>query len=74
MHSCLKMCDGLASLLAVRLIHKPMTLMVTIILLGVLAHPQSVPNSQVSANGLVRRVRLEKALKAPIQSLTIPRE
>jgi hypothetical protein len=56
MHSCFKTCDGVASLLAVRLIHGPMALMVTIILLGVPARPQSVPNSLVSANDLVRRV------------------
>jgi hypothetical protein len=35
MHSCFKTCDGVASLLAVRLIHRPMALIVTIILLGV---------------------------------------
>src|ERR1700733_9373941 len=56
MHSCFKTCDGVASLLAVRLIHRPMALIATIILLGVLARPQSVPNSPVSANDLVRRV------------------
>jgi len=56
MHSCFKTCDGVASLLAVRLIHSPMALMVTIILLSVPAHPQSVPNSLVLANDLVRRV------------------
>jgi len=56
MHTCFKTCDGVASLLAVRLIHSPMALMVTIILLGVPARPQSVPNSPVSANDLVRRV------------------
>jgi hypothetical protein len=56
MHSCFKTCDGVASLLAVRLIHRPMVLIVTIILLGVPARPQSVPNSPVSANDLVRRV------------------
>jgi hypothetical protein len=56
MHSCFKTCDGVASLLAVRLIHRPMVLLVTIILLGVAAHPQSVPNDPVSANDLVRRV------------------
>jgi hypothetical protein len=58
MHSCFKTCDGVAPLLAVRLIHRPMALIVTIILLGVPARPQSVPNpnSPVSANDLVRRV------------------
>jgi len=56
MHSCFKTCDGVASLLAVRLIQRPMALIVTIILLGVPARPQSVPNSPVSANELVRRV------------------
>jgi hypothetical protein len=56
MHSCFKTCDGVASLLAVRLIHRPMALIVTIILLGVPAHPQSVPNSTMSVNDLVRRV------------------
>jgi hypothetical protein len=56
MHSCFKTCDGGASLLAVRRTHRPMALIVTIILLGVPACPQSVPNSPVSANDLVRRV------------------
>lgn len=60
MHSCFKTCDGVASLLAVRLIHRlthrPMVLIVTIILLGISARPQSVPNNPVSANDLVRRV------------------
>jgi len=56
MHRCFKTWDGVASLLAVRLIHSPMALMVTIILLGVPARPQSVPNPPVSANDLVRRV------------------
>jgi len=56
MHSCFKTCDGVASLLAVRLIHRPMAFIVTIILLGVPAHPQSVPISTMSANDLVRRV------------------
>jgi hypothetical protein len=56
MHSCFKTCDGVASLLAMRLIHRPMALIVTIILLGVPAHPQSVPNNPVSANDLVRTV------------------
>ena len=56
MHSRFKTCDGVASLLALRLIHRPMALIVTIILLGVLARSQSVPNSPVSANDLVRRV------------------
>ena len=56
MHSCFKTCDGVASLLRVRLIHRRMALIVTVILLGVPARPQSVPNSPVSANDLVRRV------------------
>jgi hypothetical protein len=56
MHSCFKTCDGVVSLLAMRLIHTPAILIVTIILLGVPAHPQSVPNSPASANDLVRRV------------------
>jgi hypothetical protein len=56
MHSWFKTCDGVASLLAVRLIHRPMALILTIIVLGVPAPPQSVPNSPVSANALVRRV------------------
>jgi hypothetical protein len=56
MHSCFKTCDGVASLLAVRLIHGPIALIVTIILLGVPARPQSVPSSPASANDLVRRV------------------
>ena len=56
MHSWFKTCDGVASLLAVRLIHRPMALILTIIVLGVPARPQSVPNSPVSANALVRRV------------------
>jgi hypothetical protein len=56
MHSGFKTCDGGSSLMAVRLIHRPMTLILTIVLLGVPARPQSVPNSPVSANDLVRRV------------------
>jgi hypothetical protein len=56
MHSCFKTCEGVPSLLAVRLIQRPIALMVTIILLGVPARPQSVPNSPVSADYLVRRV------------------
>ena len=56
MHSCFKTCDGVASLLDVRLIHRPMTLILTIVLLGVPARPQSVPNRPVSSNDLVRRV------------------
>jgi hypothetical protein len=39
MHSCFKTCDGVASLSAVRLIHRPMAFIVTIILLGVPARP-----------------------------------
>ncbi len=45
MHSWFKTCRGVASLSAVRLIHRPMALILPIILLGVLARPQSVPNS-----------------------------
>jgi hypothetical protein len=56
MNGCFKTCEGVPSLLAVRLIQRPMALMVTIILLGVPARPQSVPNPPVSANDLVRRV------------------
>jgi hypothetical protein len=56
MHSFFKMCIRGPLLLAVRLIHRPIVLIVTIILLGVPARPQSVPNSPVSANDLVRRV------------------
>ena len=56
MHSCFKTCDGVASLLDVRLIHRPMTLILTIVLLGVPARSQSVPNRPVSSNDLVRRV------------------
>jgi hypothetical protein len=56
MHSWVKTCDGLASSLAVRLIHSPVAVTLTIILLGVPARPQSVPSSQVSANDLAQRV------------------
>jgi hypothetical protein len=56
MHSCFKTSDRVASLSAVRLIHRPTALILTIMLLGVPARPQSVPNSPVSANELVRRV------------------
>lgn len=56
MHSRIKTCDGMALLLTVKLIHRPMALLVTIILLGVQARPQSVPTSPVSVNDLVRRV------------------
>jgi hypothetical protein len=56
MHSCFKTCDRVASLLAVRLIHRPMALILTVIPLGVPARPQSVPSSQVSANDLARWV------------------
>src|SRR6202050_2171764 len=55
MHSWFKTCDGV-SLLAVRLIHRLMALVLTIILLTVPARPQSVPNSPVSANDLARWV------------------
>ena len=56
MHSCFKTCDGVVSLSPVRLIHRPMVLILTIIVLGVPARPQSVSNGPVSANDLVRRV------------------
>jgi hypothetical protein len=55
MHSCFNTCDALASL-AVRMIHSPLALTLTIILLGAPARPQSVPSSQVSANDLAQRV------------------
>ena len=56
MHGSLKTCDGLASSLAVRLIHSPLALTLAVILLGVPAGPQSVPLSQVSAHDLAQRV------------------
>jgi hypothetical protein len=56
MHSWFKTCHALASSLAVRLIHRPVFLTLTIILLGVPARPQSVPIRQVSANDHARRV------------------
>ena len=56
MHGWFKRCDGLASSLAVRLIHRPLAFTLAIILLGVPARPQSVPSSQLSANDLARRV------------------
>jgi len=56
MHSWFKTCDGLASSLPVRLIHSSVALTLTIILLGVPAHPQSAPSSQVLADDLARRV------------------
>jgi hypothetical protein len=56
MDSCFRTCDRVASLLPVSLIHRPMAVIVTVILFGVPARPQSVPNSPVSANDLVRRV------------------
>jgi hypothetical protein len=40
----------------VRLIHSPVALTLTTVLLGVPARPQSVPSSPVSANDLARRV------------------
>jgi hypothetical protein len=55
MHSWLNTCHALGSL-AVRLIHSPVALTLTIVLLGVPARPQSVPSSPVSANDLARRV------------------
>jgi hypothetical protein len=56
MHSWFKTCDGLASSLRVRLIHSSVALTLTIILLGVPAHPQFIPSSQVLADDLARRV------------------
>jgi hypothetical protein len=56
MHSWFKTCDGLASSLAVTLKRNSVALTLTIILLGVPARPQSVPNSPASANDLARRV------------------
>jgi hypothetical protein len=57
MHSWFKMCRGLASSLVVRLVHRPATILVTIILLGSNAVSQS--DSQrlgMAANELVRSV------------------
>jgi hypothetical protein len=57
MHSWFKMCRGLASSLIVRLVHRPATILVTIILLGSNAVSQS--DSQrlgMAANELVRSV------------------
>jgi len=51
MHSRCEACYGLA-----RLIHSCVLLALTIILLGVRAHPQSLSGSSVSANDLARRV------------------
>jgi hypothetical protein len=56
MRTWFKTCDGLLSLLAVRLMHCSVAMTLTIVLLGVLARSQSVPSSSVSANDLVRRV------------------
>jgi hypothetical protein len=56
MHSRFKTCHALTSSLAVRLMHSPVALTLTIILLVVPARPQSVPSSEVSANELARRV------------------
>ena len=56
MHSWFNTCEGLASLLPVTLKRNSVVLILTIILLGVPARPQSVPNSAVSANELARRV------------------
>jgi hypothetical protein len=56
MYGSLKTCDGLASSLAVKLIHGPLALTLAVILLGVPAGPQSVPLSQVSAHDLAQRV------------------
>jgi hypothetical protein len=55
MHSWFNTCHALASS-AERLIHSPVALTLTIVLLGVPARPQSVPSSPVSANDLARRV------------------
>jgi hypothetical protein len=56
MHSWFKTCHALASSLAVRMIHSPTALALTIVLLVVPARPQSAPCSQVSANDLAQRV------------------
>jgi hypothetical protein len=56
MHSWFKTCDGPASSLPVTLKRNSVVLILTIILLGVPARPQSVPNSPISANDLARRV------------------
>jgi hypothetical protein len=56
MYSWFKTCDELASSLPVTLKRKSVALTLTIILLGIPARPQSVPNSPVSANDLARRV------------------
>ena len=56
MHGSLRTCDGLASSLAVKLIHGPLALTLAVILLGVPAGPQSVPLRQVSAHDLAQRV------------------
>jgi len=56
MHSRFSTCDGLASSLPVTLKRNSVVLTLTIILLGVPARPQSVPNTPVSANDLARRV------------------
>jgi hypothetical protein len=56
MHSWLKMSDVPALSLPVTLKRNSVVLILTIILLGVSARPQSVPNSSVSANDLARWV------------------
>ena len=57
MHNWLKTCCALTSPLAVRLIHSPAAVIVTIILLGSTTLAQSAPGSQeLSANELARRV------------------
>jgi hypothetical protein len=56
MHSWFKTCDGLAASLPVTLKRNSVVLTLTILLLSVPAHPQSVPNSPTSANDLARRV------------------
>jgi len=57
MHRWFKTYRGLASSLVVRLVHRPATILVTIILLGLNALPQSdSQRPRMSANELVRRV------------------
>jgi len=56
MHSWCKTCHALPSSLTVRMIHSPVALTLTIILLGIPALPQSVPSGQLSANDLAQRV------------------
>jgi len=56
MRTWFKTCDGVASSLAVRLIHSSVGLALTIALFGVPASPQSAPSCPGSANDLARRV------------------